>query len=182
MNGAPSRAAHVAFVDAALSLAERVDPRVLDVITLGWTERTSELGSALVVPAGCWHTSTRYGARQWSPRARQAPCVRAFVWLSASAWPRLPASHRGDTIAHELAHVSDGLDVLEALGPNPDPLAAVRAERRKRPHGPTWQLWALRYGAPPVAGLSRGVLTGAHAGELGRVALRLDLVEKRRAA
>lgn len=179
--GAPSYAAHAAFVEATLALVERGgDARLYPTIQLGWSRARTMLGAALIVPAGWYYSST--GAcpdpRGLGPRAKRAPVTLARLTMSAPLWVDAPARERGATIAHELAHLSEHLDAHEDLARRvargatlQSAMRAVRAERTA--HGIHWIRWTRRYSPdrPLAVTCARRTLTGEHAGDLGAVEL-----------
>ncbi len=79
------------------------------------------------------HGIAKVPALEWSRRMRRT-LGRAYVrqnLVRLSAW--LDATQAENTLRHELAHI------------------AVGASRRRKPHGPDWQDWAVRLGIEPRA-------------------------------
>jgi hypothetical protein len=154
--GAPSLEAHEALVATVLEAVTRVDPRLLPLIKLEWAPTRSFLGSACVVPAGmAYATGVTYPNSLMYRTDEQRAVFTRFVkrkitWAQASfaqvrissrLWLACSAEQRAENIAHELAHLSHGLNLLAARGnPYPGKLEA---------HGSAWQAWVVKYAGRP---------------------------------
>lgn len=186
--GAPSVEAHAALVDCALALVRRVDPALEPLLVVGWISArqqrnphsaqapsTFTCGSALFVPAGAWHTPTSWstGDAPHCASARRAPQALAVLRFSAALWPELSPTARGETIAHELAHLSD---LRETIGHLP-PREASAALRDHSGHGIGWIRWTYRYAGRvlPARSSLRRDLTGEAAHDHGAVVVQNDL-------
>lgn len=148
--GAPSIEAHEALVDCALSLIRLADPALEEFIVIRWMPRaTSTFGAALFVPPDTWFSpSARWlgEARPPVANARRYARPLAVLSLSAAQWARMAPWSRGETIAHELAHLSHERTVVGDLSGD----AAYRAQRSIEPHGLEWMHWCYRYAGRPL--------------------------------
>lgn len=174
--GAPSVEAHAALVDCALALVRRVDPALEPLLVVGWMpRRTTALGSALFVPAGAWYSATAWNAGHvpHCATAKSAPHTLAILRLSSPRWAEMSPRARGETIAHELAHLSD---LRETLGHLPAREASL-AWTRHQGHGIGWIRWTYRYAGRvlPSCGTTRRDLTGEAAHDHGAVVVQNEL-------
>ena len=168
--GAPSIEAHEALVDCALSLIRLADPALEEFIVIRWMPRaTSTFGAAMYVPEGAWFSSTAWWSGTAHPgvaNARRATQPVAVLSLSAVQWGRMAPWSRGETIAHELAHLSHERDAMSGLIGE----AAWRKHYALEPHGNEWTRWCYRYAGRPLATRgSRRELTGEAADNPGAV-------------
>lgn len=133
---------HRALVDFTLRLISDHDPRLSPLIHIDWTPAKTSFGKAQLVPEGWWYSrGGRIAPAKFQQRCRLAEQPLGIIRISSYLWRYSSPLTRGETVAHELSHLSDFLDMTEKVGPE--------KKHWKRsgwsPHGVSWRLWTQRY-------------------------------------